>query len=106
MADVSNPDKMGDLTVRCSPRLLGIFVVLVVVVAALILTAESYTEKEEQISVSLQRPPHVDDAQGMSAGPPRHAVSGRLAPGPEGAQGTGRLGRLLERLKRSASHRP
>jgi hypothetical protein len=46
-----------DLATQCSPRLLGIFVVLVVILAAMILTAESYTEKDDR-APATQAPPY------------------------------------------------
>ena len=52
-ADTGN----ADLADRCSPRLLGIFVVLVVILAAMILTAESYTENDDRAPIT-QAPPY------------------------------------------------
>jgi hypothetical protein len=100
------PDSaVTDLAVHCSPRLLGIFVVFVVILAAMILTAESYTEKDERASAIVQLPTPPNGRRAMSAGS-SHPLADRLGPEREGAHGAGRLGHLLQRLRRSPSHRP
>jgi hypothetical protein len=101
------PDSaVTDLAAHCSPRLLGIFVVFVVILAAMILTAESYTEKDERASVIVQHPTPPNGRPAMSAGSSHQPLADRLGPEREGAHGAGRLGHLLERLRRYPSHRP
>lgn len=45
----SNRSFIGPGAARCSPRLLGIFIVLIVLLAAMILTAEPYTGDEDGV---------------------------------------------------------